>query len=339
MKIQLLIASMDSSYVEHISSVLAEKYADTFELSICSNENSMLEQVGRRSFEVALFDPAMVNGKELKSVRLPVLLWDGQTALDSGVAALKKIKKYQRISSIVSELLEEYAQIAKGNSGFDDSHGLITAVWSPSGGSGKTTVALAYAAQRVAEGAKTVYLDFQLFSCAAAYFPQSGKSISSVFEQLDSRVALLLQSIRQQDNESGIFYFKQVENYEDIQILEPNDVAELLRSCTHGVDEVVVDLSSVLDEKVRSILTLADKVFLVSDASKTGVAKWEQFCLQRSFYENVLTKAILVANRGGRMNWGQSENTIMLPCVKSNDPIVVYKTLSMNFAQLKNDRL
>ncbi len=333
MKIQLLIASTDNDYVEHISMVLAEKYADTFELSICSNKNSLLEQVGKRGFEAALLDPTMVNGIELKSIRLPVLLWDGQAVLDSGTAALKKIKKYQRISAIVSELLEGYAQIAKGSSGFDDSHGQVTAVWSPSGGSGKTTVALAYAAQRVAEGAKVVYLDFQLFSCAAVFFPQTGKSISSVFEQLDNSVALLLQSIRQQDNESGIFYFKQVENYEDIQILEPSDVAELLRGCTHEVDEVVVDLSSVLDAKARSILTLADKVFLVSDASKTGIAKWEQFHLQRSFYESILTKATLVANRGGRPDWGQSEPAILLPCVKSNDPVVVYKTLSMNFAQ------
>ena len=41
MKIQLLIASGDSGYTEHLSNVLAEQYADVFEVSIVSSAQSL----------------------------------------------------------------------------------------------------------------------------------------------------------------------------------------------------------------------------------------------------------------------------------------------------------
>ena len=334
MKIQLLIAIVDGEYREHLSRVLRDKYSDAFEISICSNLELVRGLLGKKHYDVAILDPEMAEDATLRSaVQMPVLLWDGSTVLGRQSAGLKRIRKYQKISGIVSEMLELYAEVAGMGAGYGN-RGSITVAWSPVGGCGKTTVALAYAAQRVAEGRKVVYLDMQNFSGSSAYFPQTGKSISSVFGKMDSNVAMLFQSIRLQDGDTGIYYFCQPENYDDINVLTADDAELLIESCAEGVDEVVVDLSSVCDEKTKRLLQKAERVLLVLDQTRTGKAKWEQFQNQNSIYKDTYSKMTLIANRGMRTEGLQAARVVSLPAIQSEDPVVVYKTLSSNYIRL-----
>ena len=201
------------------------------------------------------------------------------------------------------------------------------------GGCGKerTTAALAYAAQRAGEGKKSLYLDLEAFSSGPVYFSQNGKSISSVFEKLDENVELLLQSIRQKDAVSGIFYFSQPENYDDISILTQEDVRLLVNASVQGIDELVIDLSSTFDDKIQMLLELADRILLVTDSSRASQQKLEQFRTQHSIYEKVREKTIQVANKGFRIHSEEGEHAVLLPLVKSRDPVTVYQTLSAGF--------
>jgi len=181
MKIRLLIASSDGTYANHLSRVLAEKHAEVFEVSICSSEERMQEVLSNHRFDAALLERQFLDCADLREVRLPLELWDDASAFRAEAGKYPPIRKYQRISSIIRDVLAQYAAISSNKEVFGNSQAHITAVWSPAGGSGKTTTALAYAAQKVAGGRKTVYLDLQCFSCSSVYFQQSGKSISSLF--------------------------------------------------------------------------------------------------------------------------------------------------------------
>ena len=331
MKIQLLVAIGDKSYMEHLSGVLSEKYAEVFEVSICSTEMRLQELLDRRQFDIALLDPELADRCSLSAIRMPLLIWDGSGVLKEQAGNLGKIRKYQRISKITSELLGRYAQVSNAGTGFADTRARVTAVWSPAGGCGKTTVALAYAAQLVSQKKKTVYLDLEPFSSTPAYFASTSKGLSSVFEQLDGNVEMMLQSIRQEDTGSGILYFGHPDNYEDIEILTVEDVTALVRGAASGVEELVVDLGSTCDQKVRKILELADKVLLVVDDSPSSQIKCSQFRQQHNLYTQLADKLTVVVNRGGRHEAAPGENVISLPRVQSNDPVVVYKTLSAGY--------
>lgn len=328
MKIQLLIASGDSDYVEHLSNVLTDNYADVFEVSIASSVQSLTKLLGRRQIDLALAEPEFLQAIDPSRVRLLVLLWDGMQQLEQSAETIKHIRKYQRISSIVGQLLELFAEVYSGSTG-KDGMGKVTVIWSPAGGSGKTTVALAYGAQQVMGGKKTVYLDFQPFSCAPVYFPAGGKSISSVFEKLDSNVELLLQSIRQTDPDSGLFYYAAPDNYDDISILTSEDMQKLVTASAMGVDEVIVDLGTAFDQRMSMLMDLADCVVVVIDSSPNSQVKWRQFCAQHNVYEKIQNKMILVANRGARDL--QAPRVVSLPVVQSENPVVVYKTLSAGY--------
>lgn len=330
MKIHLLIADVDSDYVEHLSRVLAENYADVFEISVCSSQKAIADLLEHRQADIALLGSTFVQCAGMSQIRLPLLLWDGTAAPDGQAGEVKRVRKYQRISALSGQILEQYAEISSGDSGFGgEKCGRITVVWSPAGGCGKTTAALAYAAQKVSEGKKVVYLDLEPFSSTPVYFPEEGKSISSVFEKFDSNVELLLQGIRQTDSGSGIFYFRRPDNYDDIGILTAEDMRNLVTSSAKDVDEVVVDLGDSYDQRTAALMELANTVMAVIDNTCAAYVKWQQFCTQHNVYGRIKEKILLVANRGAHLE--QTQRMVSLPLVQSEDPVVVYKTLSAGY--------
>lgn len=336
MKIHLLIADMESDYVEHLSRVLTENYADVFEVSVCSSQKAMADLLEHRQADIALLGPSFIQDAGKSEIRLPLLLWDGTAVLNGQAAERKRIRKYQRISALSGQILEEYAEISSGDAGFEgEPCGKITVVWSPAGGCGKTTAALAYAAQKVSEGKKAVYLDLEPFSSTPVYFAEGGKSISSVFEKLDGNVELLLQSIRQTDGGSGIFYFGRPDNYDDIEILTDEDMRNLVVSSAKGVDEVIVDIGEACGQRTAAMMDLADTVMAVIDNTRASHVKWRQFCTQHSVYEKIRAKLLVVANRGARLD--QTQQVVSLPLVQSEDPLVVYKTLSAGYFNKEHD--
>ena len=174
-----------------------------------------------------------------------------------------------------------------------------------------------------------MYLNLEPFSSSPVYFPEGGKSISSVFEKLDGNVELLLQSIRQIDSGSGILYFCRPDNYDDIGILTVDDMQRLVTSSAKDVDEVIVDLGNSFDQRIAMLMELANTVMVVIDHTRTAQVKWHQFCTQHSIYEKIKPKIMLVANRGARID--QTQKVVSLPLVQSEDPVVVYKTLSAGY--------
>jgi len=250
---------------------------------------------------------------------------------ESGVVGdnqLKKIRKYQRISSIVGNVLENYAEIDKNTSGFGTNKARIIAVWSPSGGSGKTTVALAYSANKISSGKQLIYLNLENFSSTSAYFQENGKSISKVFEKLETNVHMFLTGISQHDLGSGITYFCGPDNYDDINILTASDIEIIIKACTAEIDELVIDLSNQCDEKVQKVFDLADTVFLVCDSSNTSQVKLKQFINQHNVYGKIKDKIVLVNNKGAKAVDQNLNRIVHLPLVQSFDPVSIFKTLS-----------
>ena len=331
MKTQLLIATSDCDYADHLSAVLAENHTDAIDVAVCSEAAHLQGQLAARKYDIALFEASMVGAVELHSIRLPLLLWSEDEDTTDMAVAYGKVRKYRRISSMVSEILELYAKGQASDSSPNTKRARITAVWSPMGGVGKTTVSLAYAASKAAEGKQSTYLDMEPFSSIRTYFGETGRSISSVFEMLEigeGNIKMLLRSIRQQDGGSDITYFCRPENFDDMNILNTENISALIGACSEVTDELIVDLSCVCDERTRKIFELADRVLLVTDGTSTANTKYAQFAIQNSVFQRIKGKAILVANKGAAVGEALVDEVIYLPLVQSDDSVAVFKSLS-----------
>ncbi|MCL2201722.1 MAG: hypothetical protein FWB75_07130, partial [Oscillospiraceae bacterium] len=201
---------------------------------------------------------------------------------------------------------------------------------------GKTTVALSYAAQKVAEGKQVLYLNLESFSSVPAYFAQTGKSISAVFEMLensDGNVKMLIRGICQQDSGVGMAYFCRPENFDDMYALSAENIAELTSVCAGVTEELVIDMSCVCDRRTRKVFELADKVLLVTDPTATAQVKLSQFSTQHTVFESIKDKVVLVANKGAELGCEIAQAVWKLPFVQSANHTAVYKALSGSFEE------
>ena len=331
MKIQLLIAVSDSSYAEHLSNNIAENYADVIDSNVCTEAEHLREQLAVRSFDAALLDESIIESLSLESIRLPILLWESGESTSSASAGIGRIRKYQRISEMVSIILEQYAKILSDERGPNMKRANITAVWSPMGGVGKTTTALALCMEKALEGKQALYLDLEPFSSVSNYFADNGRGMSAVFEMLETgegNIEILARSLRMQDGGSDIAYFCSPENFDDMNILTPENTAVLIEACSGVTEELVIDMSCICDERARRIFELADRVLLVTDSSRTAQIKFAQFASQNSVFPRIKSKTTLVANKGAIIGDPLVDTVIYLPAVQSADAIAVYKTLS-----------
>ena len=328
MKIQMLIFTTDKDYSDHLSRILAEKHPDTFVVSICSVAEKLEELLRVKNFDVALIDAELINRVDLSNIRLPLILWDGSAHVNSEI---KSIKKYQRITMIISDVLENYSQVAPNYNPVSD-RGRVTVVFSPSGGSGKTTIALAFSARQSLSGRSALYLSLEPFCSTTAYFGDEGKSISKVFESLfTGNLEMLLQSYAKKDALTNIMYFREPDNYDDLNELTEEYISKLVSALSANVDDVVVDLGSVINDNTKALLDIADRVLLVIDDSGSAKVKFRQFTDQHNTFEKIRPKTTLVANKGAKVNESRVDSVIELPIVQSSKWVDVYKTLSSRF--------
>ena len=178
-------------------------------------------------------------------------------------------------------------------------------------------------------------MDLEQFSSVQTYFAETSKSISAAFEMLETgegNIRMLIRSIRQQDSASEIAYFGRPDNFDDMNILTPENVSELIDACSEVTDELVIDLSSACDDRTRIVFEQADKILFVTDSSPTAQIKFSQFTSQHSIFQQYRDKTSLVANKGAAIDESPLETIIYFPFVQSADATTVYKTLSnMNF--------
>jgi len=327
-KIQLLIAGEDSDYSEFLSNILSSKYTDTFTVGICSSQDRMSETLATKKFDVVLSEPKWIPSIDIGKARLILALWCEQSSEEPD-ATILKVRKYQRVSLIVSDVLLHYAGVASGSGSLGGGRGKVTAVWSPAGGVGKTSVALAYATRKALGGTAT-YLDLEHFSGIGAYFSGEGKSISALFEKLAANADILVKSIRQRDSGSGIDYFMPPNNYDDINVLTIEDIEALIDVCARNSDFLVIDLPSVCDKRTQAILELVDVILLVSDGSSTTAAKLGLFYSQHCVFSDNKHKMRLVLNKGAQTVDSEFSTAIKLPRVQTVDTVSIFKTLSGN---------
>ena len=329
MNIRLMVITPDIDYVECFSDVIEDSYKGVFKMSICSSAEKYQELSEKKKYDIVLVDVSVADDIAFPSARLSALLCDGESGAERG-SEYYPIQKYQRISHIVSELLEQYSKVAGGTGSYGKASGQMTAVWSPAGGVGKTTIAMAYAAKRASETNRVIYLDLEHFSSTETYFKDEAKSISALFEGLgNNNMEILIAGLLQKDSGSGILYFGSVTNYDDLNVLTVSDIEEIINGCIAQCNELVIDLPSACDEKVRYILERSDQILGIADDSATGKNKWKQFQTQHSLYGEIVDKMTMIANKGADISRWYEERTVAMPYIKSQDPIVIYKSLAI----------
>lgn len=216
------------------------------------------------------------------------------------------VKKYQRMETLLDTVLLKHAQ----NNGTietirGDSDTRIAVFYSPAGGTGKTTLALALSAAGASAGFNILYMNLEEIDSIRELLDQTSGCLTDVFFALKAEgmnAGIKLKESLGKESSSGFYYLSGVESIGEFEEIDGNNVAELVESIRELSchDLVILDLSSSFNEKTRRILKAADVVFMPITKGETGISKLQRFMEEANCheeYEVIFDKISLIINK------------------------------------------
>ena len=298
MNITIAIADANRDYLERLSEVLRE-YED-LTVSVFTTGEKLQEALENKRFDIVLFDPDISSQKlAFSNAKLSVCLYSDEAQNKEMYADCEKVVKYQRISSIYKDIINAFADKAGYGGDFDNSQNTrIIAVYSPIGGSGKTTVALAIASKMATMGKRVLFLNTEQLNSTVCVNPTEGEGITGLIEATAENVnfELKLKGNTKQGIQ-GIDYvegFERIVDYNSVSAEEISAVLNKIKRC--GIcDAVVVDMGSLIDGMASAILGIADSIVIVEKPGELPSAKMDLFMQQALVVEH-RGKMLKVAN-------------------------------------------
>ncbi len=284
MNIKLAIADENEEYIERLLNVL--KDYDDLSISVYTYKKNLEKALSEKYFDVLLFDMSVYEEQvSLGKTSLGIMLLDETEDVLAGYNDFPKIKKYQRINKIYKKILDLYAD-KSGNKGIlsNQKKSKAIAFYSPIGGAGKTTIALASAVRLALMGYKTFYLNLEDIASETFYLPQTGeKGVSEILSSLgaDVNFQMKLQGLMQVRDEN-LFYLNHFDTPNDIYELDSGEIEELVYSIlkTGLFDFLLIDMGTSLDEKAVKVFEAADHVVIIEKPDTISAGKLEFFFRQ-----------------------------------------------------------
>jgi cellulose biosynthesis protein BcsQ len=315
MIIKLAIADTNDEYIERLSNEL-QKYKDIY-ISVYTDKQGLEYALQTKKFDVLLFSPDMYNGQiTLPKSTLAIMLLDESEKIPEECKGFLSLKKFQRISNIYKKILEQYADVCQNFNVSGNIKTVAVAVYSPIGGSGKTTISCALANHLAMRGKKVIYVNFEEIASDGCYFPQSNeKSMSDLLGYIGSDInfGVKLQGIQQIKNEN-LFYINHFKSPNDLYEITDSEIEELFSLIINAAlyDYVIIDMGGYLDYKAIKIFEFVEKIVLIDKNDVAGKIKMDKFLTQAHIMNEYEYKMVKVINFGRNANNDESAHKIQL---------------------------
>jgi hypothetical protein len=202
--------------------------------------------------------------------------------------------------------------------------GTLLSVFSPIGGCGKTTLAMALA-EGLAEAQRgsVLYLNMEGASAWSLFYRnETGYNLS------DFLYRLLLNGEAEAENEAqlermvthqetGVFFIQPCTSFDDLNLLSPMEVEKLLRLLRRRFDWIVCDMNTAFHSVNRLWIQASRRCFLLANAEKEASVKIRDFLESLDIYEGLSTsfrEKTVFLRRGGRGERGATADVLLPEC-------------------------
>ncbi|MCL2016322.1 MAG: hypothetical protein FWG68_08780 [Defluviitaleaceae bacterium] len=302
MTIRCLLASSDKTYIQRLAAGLektATPSGDALEIVLFTDSEKMADALKSDSgkFHAAIVDEILAE-TAAKHVPIILALTDDNAKDGTKDENLLYVYKYQQISTIVRKLVmaqtSKRTHEGKGN-------GVICAFFSVAGGSGATTLSVAFALAAVKLGLRPLYVSFEHFNTTELFFRDTAASdqrLDDIFYIVaeGGGVATAIDVAKAVDS-TGVAFLKPFATWTEIDQLQPNDI-DIFIDATRSVkdsDLTILDMDSGVNPISKKILAAADEIFIITDSHALAHAK-----LRTLFAQNTpahLKNATLIVNK------------------------------------------
>lgn len=309
MKIKLAILEKDSIYLQRISAVFNNKYADKLEVYSFTERETALETAREAKINVLLA------GEEYDIVpeKLPdrcAFAWFVDTPDVEHINHCAAICKYQKIDIIYKQIVSLYSEVAGDivttvNSESENTN--VITVFSPAGGVGCSTIAAACAMFLCQHGKRVLYLNLEKYGTGSSFFQGDGLGglgdVIYAIKSQKSNLALKLEGIVRQDK-SGVCFLSECNVVLDRMEMKEEELDILLKQIKHSenYDYIVLDTDFSFETFEKKVMMQSDKILMVSDGNQNANTKVRRVyeamrILEQQEDGKVLEKMLLLYNR------------------------------------------
>lgn len=312
--IKIVIFDTDDEYSFNLCNSLTHSFSDKFVVNYCNNSDNTSEYIKQINPDIVLTDENNYLALRNFFKRQIIMLTTGVFSLE--YENVLCINKYQEVYKIASEIINCFANSGKLIKTNKEKSAKVIAIYSAVGSSGKTTVARGMCSIFALAGS-TFYLNFEQFQTTKFFLPSNTDySMSDIIyyvKQRDKNFVTRLSSLRCQDYESNVYFFKEVNNSLEINELLPEDIEFLIESIKNSgiYDFIVIDMDSRFDESTLRIMQETDKLLLLLIDDEISLHKTSLFTenlknLSDSGYEqanNILDKITYSWNKAPQQEY------------------------------------
>lgn len=308
MKIRIVILDSDKNYLSRITAVFANKYMDKLEVYSFTDIEKVIEEIKNIRPDVFVSSEEF----EINMNIIPERCGFAYLVSNNGIEEIydqKAICKYQKAETIYKQILGIFADISSSIAGvkFDNDNTNVVAFYGCSGGTGSSSLSVAYANVMANRGKKVLFLNCEKFGSTEYFFSGTGnQTFSDVLYAIKSKktnLSIKLESAVRIDNSGVHFYESSVMamdtaemNLEDFRIL-----LSTLRT-TFDYDLIVLDADLSFDSLFKEINEVASTIVVSCDGSEVSNKKLFRLCEYMKIVEQqsetkILAKMKLIYNK------------------------------------------
>lgn len=309
MKIKLAILEKDNIYLQRISNVFNNKYADKLEVYSFTEQETALETAREAKINVLLageeYDIAPENLPERCA-----FAWFVDTPDVEHINHNAAICKFQKIDIIYKQILSLYSEVAGDivtTMGGESGETKVIAVLSPAGGVGCSTVAAGCAVFFSQHGKRTLYLNLEKYGTGESFFQGDGMGglgeVLYAIKSGKSNLALKLEGMVRQDR-SGVDFLSECKVLLDRLEMKEDELDILITQIKNSetYDYVVLDADFSFAGFEMEIMKLSDRIVMLSDGSRNANMKIRRVyeavrILEQQGNSSILDKIMLLYNR------------------------------------------
>lgn len=306
MKIKVALLDTDKSYISKVTAALLDRYSEKLEVHSFTSAESAISGVMNYGINVLIISTDFKEEFVDKDLRCVLAYFCNSIDVDT-IDGKPAISKFQRIDDLYRRILMIYSENSESVVFRDSEESEIILFSSPCGGTGTSSMAVAFAIYAASKGKKPIYINFECFGDTDVFFNAPGFSdMTDIIYALKSKrknLRIKLEAAIRSD-ENGVQFLKSPKTSLDIMDVSTDEKLLLLSELrASGLsDLIVIDTDFSMGKDGEELLKYANKIVWVSDGSKSANSKIlkateAQKILSQQTKEQILEKANLVYNK------------------------------------------
>ena len=269
----IVLADTDENYLSPLEIKFLEELNDKIELEIITDSDYFNEHFSTPQNAEILVVSEDLYTNELNKQSISKIYVLTESLDEGGTEALdvKKIFKYTNTKEIYNQIMATSSITAKSKK---EKETTVVLVYSAAGGTGKTTIALGIS-EALAKGFnKVLYIDAERINTFQYNLVNRAAMPNSVIPEFSNMSGNLFGRINHVIRTEGFDYLPPFNMALASCGLDVSIYTEIIKTAktTKKYDVIVVDTDSVFDKEKAELITLADKVLIITGQDKNSVA-------------------------------------------------------------------